>query len=108
MQVVNAPRLSWSLFSSYRVEGGPFKDVSFGGGLNHYDRARLEPLPQRILWQNDDYTLVGLFLKYDFAIFGRRAFAQVNVDNLFDVVGQRQQNTFLEPRTIKFSLRYSF
>jgi len=108
MQVVNAPRLSWSAFSNYRFESGPLRDLSVGGGLNHYDSARLEPLPQRILWQSGSYTLVGLFLKYDFTLFGRRAFAQFNADNLFDVIAQRQQNTFLEPRTLKLSIRYSF
>jgi len=108
MSVINAPRHNISAFTSYRFLSGPLKNLSVGGSYNYLANTRLEPLPQRILWQSDTYALAGLFLRYDFQLFERSASIQANVDNLFDVVGQRQQNTFIEPRMIKVALRYSF
>ncbi len=120
---------SLNVFSTYRFENGPLKNLTIGGGVNYKGpqiigiRAPTLTDPTYEIFEGHIYYLVNGMLKYDIKLRNEtRLSLQLNVNNLFDfddllVLGSNYNATtqsigkwyyHIQPRTWTLSASYSF
>tara|TARA_R110002012_G_scaffold190935_1_gene358586 strand:- start:5070 stop:7241 length:2172 start_codon:yes stop_codon:yes gene_type:complete len=107
---INQPRSLFNLFASYNVPQK--RELTVGGGVNWQSSLFASDLSTPVgipsEYEQDSYTLVNLFGRYQFT---PDLSLQVNVKNLFDekyysyVAGY---GVYGEPASISSTLRYSF
>lgn len=106
------PRKLLKLFTTYKL-AGTLEKLSIGGGINWQSKiysSGTDPLGNVVNLEQEAYTLVSLFARYDWS---KDFSMQLNVTNLLDEtyysqIGFYSQYAYGEPADVILSLRYKF